>query len=46
VVKEGGGALRLTSSNTYTGATLINGGEMQTMAANRIGTNNSVTVNT
>jgi autotransporter-associated beta strand protein len=46
VVKEGGGALRLSGSNTYTGATLINGGELQTMAANRIGTNNSVTVNT
>ena len=46
VVKEGGGALRLSGSNTYTGATLINGGELQTMGANRIGTNNSVTVNT
>lgn len=45
LVKDGTTTFVLTASNTYTGETVVNGGTLETSGAFRIGTNNSVTVN-
>lgn len=44
VTKLGAGTMTLTSTNTYTGATLINGGLVEFSAANNFGTGN-ITIN-
>ncbi|WP_179038428.1 autotransporter-associated beta strand repeat-containing protein [Limnobaculum xujianqingii] len=45
LTKEGAGTLQLSSVNTYTGSTLINGGTLQTGIANAFATSSNVTVN-
>ena len=45
LVKAGGGLLRLTSANTYTGITQLNGGFVAISADNNLGTNPYVNLN-
>jgi len=44
VIKTGGGILKLSGANTYTGATTINAGTLQLGAANAISTTGKLTV--
>ncbi|MBK5143083.1 autotransporter-associated beta strand repeat-containing protein [Budviciaceae bacterium BWR-B9] len=44
LTKEGLGTLQLSSVNTYTGSTLVNGGTLQTGIANAFATSSDVTV--
>ncbi|TQS91095.1 autotransporter outer membrane beta-barrel domain-containing protein [Limnobaculum zhutongyuii] len=44
LTKEGAGVLQLSSVNTYTGSTLINGGTLQTGIANAFATSSNVAV--
>ncbi|MCD1126290.1 autotransporter-associated beta strand repeat-containing protein [Jinshanibacter sp. LJY008] len=44
LTKEGLGTLQLSSANTYTGSTLINGGTLQTGIANAFATSSNVNI--